>query len=208
MISLTSPVKTRAHGWPAGAKLSALAMGTFCLFLIHDPLWLAAALVGMLTLYALPGGKFFRAGMLRLKVLWPFLAILAVWHGATATYAEGIEIILRLLTTVGLANLVTMTTALSDMIAVIRWIATPLRRVGLNTRAMELAIALVIRILPSLIDNGQRLSDAWRARSRRRPGWRVVVPFTLLALDDADHLAEALRARGGFLEHEETSNGT
>jgi biotin transport system permease protein len=97
-----------------------------------------------------------------------------------------------------------MTTALSDMIAVIRWLATPLRRVGLNTRAMELAIALVIRILPTLIDNGQRLSDAWRARSPRRPGWRVVVPFTLLALDDADHLADALRARGGFLENKET----
>ncbi|HCT32077.1 MAG TPA: ABC transporter permease, partial [Sulfitobacter sp.] len=24
MISLTSPVETRAHGWPAGAKLAAL----------------------------------------------------------------------------------------------------------------------------------------------------------------------------------------
>ena len=137
-------------------------------------------------------------------MLWPFLAILAVWHIATATYTEGVQIILRLLTTVGLANLVTMTTALSEMIAVIRWLATPFRRLGLNTRALELAIALVIRILPVLFDNGQRLSDAWRARSRRRPGWRVVVPFTLLALDDADHIAEALRARGGFLENKET----
>jgi biotin transport system permease protein len=31
----------------------------------------------------------------------------------------------------------------------------------------------------------------------------VVVPFTLLALDDADHLADALRARGGILETKE-----
>lgn len=204
MISLTSPVKTWAHRWPAAGKLAALAVATFVLFLIDDVRVLSAAFLGTLFLYALPGALFFRAGMLRLRVLWPFLAILGIWHIATATYAEGAEIILRLLTSVGLANLVTMTTALSEMIAVIRWLSTPLRRFGLNTRALELAIALVIRILPTLVDNGQRLSDAWRARSSRRPGWRVVVPFTLLALDDADHLAEALRARGGFLEHEET----
>ncbi|MBY6059293.1 energy-coupling factor transporter transmembrane component T family protein [Leisingera daeponensis] len=204
MISLTSPVRTRAHSWPAGVKLAALGAATFALFLISDLRILAAALVGMAGLYALPGRQFFRTGMERLRVLWPFLAILAIWHILTATYAEGAEIILRLLTAVGLANLVTMTTALSEMIAVIRLLATPLRRLGLSTRALELAIALVIRILPALIENGQRLSDAWRARSPRRPGWRVVVPFTLLALDDADHLAEALRARGGILENKET----
>lgn len=204
MISLTSPVRTRAHSWPAGVKLAVLGVGTFFLFMIHDLRLQGLALLLMLVLYALPGGQFFRAGMRRLQVLWPFLAILALWHGVTATYLEGAEIILRLVTAVGLANLVTMTTALSEMIAVIRWIATPLRRIGLNTRALELAIALVIRILPTLVENGQRLTDAWRARSPRRAGWRVVVPFTLLALDDADHLAEALRARGGILENKET----
>lgn len=204
MISLTSPVRTRAHGWPAGAKLAALAVATFVLFVVHDLRLLTAALGICLLLYALPGAAFFRGGIARLKVLWPFLAILGLWHGATATYSGGAEIILRLITAVGLANLVTMTTALSEMIAVLRWLATPLRRFGLNTRAMELAIALVIRILPQFVANGERLSDAWRARSRRRPGWRIVVPFVLLALDDADHLAEALRARGGVLDNKET----
>jgi len=199
MISLTSPIRTRAHEWPAPPKLAALATSTFVLFLVHDLRILAGAFVLTLCLYALPGRIFFRAGVERLKVLWPFLAILGVFHVATATYVEGAQIILRMLAAVGLANLVTMTTALSEMISVLRALAKPLRRFGLNTRAMELAIALVIRTLPTLIDNGRRLSDAWRARSRRRPGWRVVVPFTLLALDDADHLAEVLRARGGFL---------
>lgn len=203
MISLTSPVRTRAHDWPAAVKLTVLAIATFVLFLLDDLWLLAAALLLMLVLYLLPGFAFFRAGMDRLKILWPFLAILGVWHAATHTYGEGAGIIMRLVTTVGLANLVTMTTALSEMIAVIRWLATPLRRLGLNTHALELAIALVIRILPQFIDNGKRLSEAWRSRSTRRPGWRVVVPFTLLALDDADHLAEALRARGGILEKTE-----
>ncbi|WP_417474029.1 energy-coupling factor transporter transmembrane component T family protein [Leisingera sp.] len=203
MISLTSPVRTRAHDWPAGVKLGLLAGATFGLFMLSDLRLQTLAALAMLGLYALPGKRFFLSGMERLRVLWPFVAILALWHGLTATYGEGAQFILRLLTTVGLANLVTMTTALSEMIAVFRWLATPLRRLGLNTRVIELAIALVIRLLPTLITNGQRLTDAWRARSRRRPGWRVVVPFTLLALDDADHLADALRARGGILETKE-----
>jgi len=38
------------------------------------------------------------------------------------------------------------------------------------------------------------------ARSRRRPGWQLVLPLSLAALDDADHVAEALRARGGTLK--------
>ena len=152
MISLTSPVRTRAHGWPAPVKLAALALATFLLFMVTDLRVMALAFALTLCLYALLGAVFFRSGVERLKVLWPFLAILAVWHIATATYTEGVQIILRLLTTVGLANLVTMTTALSEMIAVIRWLATPFRRLGLNTRALELAIALVIRILPVLFD--------------------------------------------------------
>ena len=41
------------------------------------------------------------------------------------------------------------------------------------------------------------LRESWRARSPRRPGWRILLPATLAALDDADHVAEALRARGG-----------
>ncbi|MEE2944648.1 MAG: energy-coupling factor transporter transmembrane component T [Pseudomonadota bacterium] len=204
MISLTSPVRTRAHEWPAKLKLAALALVTMGLYLIPELWQLGLVTLFVIGLYALPGREFFLGGMRRLAILWPFVAVLAIWHIATATYLDGVTFLLRLICAFGLANLVTMTTALTEMIEVIRWLATPLRRFGLNTRALELAIALVIRILPSLIDNGRRLVDAWRVRSHRRPGWRIVLPFTLNALDDADHLAEALRARGGLLESKES----
>ena len=41
-------------------------------------------------------------------------------------------------------------------------------------------------------------ASTWRARSPRRPGWQILMPVTLLAIDDAEHVAEALRARGGL----------
>ncbi len=198
MISLTSPVETRAHGWPAGAKLAALCLATMALFAMDSVAGHAAAFAGMLALYVAPGAVFFHNGMARLQVLWPFLAIIALWHVVTATPATGAVIALRLVTAVGLATLVTMTTRLSDMIAVVSWLVGPLRRFGVNTRALELGIALVIRFTPMLAGKGRQLARAWRARSPRRPGWRIVTPFALCAIDDAEHVAEALKARGGL----------
>ncbi|WP_324751827.1 energy-coupling factor transporter transmembrane component T [Roseovarius sp. Pro17] len=197
MISLTSPVETRAHGWRAGAKLGALCLATMGLFAMSSLAGHVAAFAGMLALYAAPGTVFFRSGMVRLRVLWPFLAIILVWHAVTATPGQGAVIALRLVTAVGLANLVTMTTRLSDMIGVVRWLAAPLRRLGIDTRALELGIALVVRFTPMLAGKGVQLTRAWRARSPRRPGWRIVLPFTLCAIDDAEHVADAIKARGG-----------
>lgn len=198
MISLTSPVETRAHRWPAGLKLGALCLSTVLLFVIKAPLFQLC--VGALTLglYLLPGRLFAKAGARALWRLWPFVLLLMVWHVISGDLGQGLLISTRMITAVGLANLVTMTTRLSDMIALIRWLATPLRWIGLKTVYLEIAIALAIRFTPVLLDKSQKLSQSWRARSARRPGWRIVLPFAVLALDDADHVAEALRARGGF----------
>ena len=198
MISLTSPVETRAHGWPAGAKLAALCAATLLLFAVEDLAVQAAFCAGMVVLYALPGQAFLRVGLGRLRMLWPFVALIVLWHLVTRDTAAGLVIALRMITAVGLANLVTMTTKLSDMMAVVRWLATPLRRFGVKTRSLELSVALVVRFTPVLAAKGQMLTLAWRARSRKRAGWRVVMPFTVLAIDDAEHVAEALRARGGL----------
>lgn len=198
MISLTSPVETRAHGWPAGGKLAALCLATMVLFAVADLSWHFGFLAGALTLYALPGRQFFQGGMRRLRVLWPFVLIILLWHFVTDDFAIGAVIVLRMITAVGLANLVTMTTKLSDMIEVVRWLSAPLRRFGVQTRSIELAIALVIRFTPVLAQKGQTLALAWKARAARRLGWQVITPFAVLAIDDAEHVAEALRARGGL----------
>lgn len=198
MISLTSPVETRAHGWPAGGKLGALCIVTIVLFAVTSLLAHLVFCAGMLTLYALPGARFFRTGIGRLRMLWPFIVLVVLWHFVIAEVEGGIVIALRMVTAVGLANLVTMTTRLSDMMGVVRWLSAPLRRFGINTRSIELAVALVVRFTPVLADKGQQLTQAWRARATRRVGWRIVLPFVILAIDDAEHVAEALRARGGL----------
>ena len=203
MISLTSPVRTRAHDWPAGAKLAALCGATLGLFFIENLTAHLVILAGVLALYAAPGRVFLRNGLRQLWMLWPFVLVVALYHLIDGSVGQGAVILLRLVSAVALANLVTMTTRLSDMIAVVHWLCTPLRALGLSTRPLEIAIALVIRMTPVLLTKGRALSDVWRARSPRRANWRIILPFTLLALDDADHISDALRARGGLVSKED-----
>ena len=198
MISLSSPVKTRAHDWPAGMKLAGLCAATIVLFFIENLALHAGILVAVTGVYLSAGALFFKAGLRQLRVLWPFVVIVAIWHIWTGETQQGAVILLRLLSALALANLVTMTTRLSDMIDVVRLLTRPLAKLGLNPAALDMAIALVIRLTPVLAQKGRNLTQAWRARSARRPNWLILLPFTVLALDDADHVAEALRARGGF----------
>lgn len=198
MISLTSPIRTGAHDWPAGAKLAALCASTVALFQITSLPAHAVVLAGVMLLYLMPGRLFFLSGLSRLRMLWPFVVVVGAWHLLLGAAGDGMTIVLRMISAVGLANVVTMTTRLSDMIEVVHRLASPLRLLGFKSRALEIAIGLVIRMTPVLLGKGRTLVESWQARSRRRPGWRLILPFILLAVDDADHVAEALKARGGI----------
>ncbi|MDU9006694.1 energy-coupling factor transporter transmembrane component T family protein [Sedimentitalea todarodis] len=198
MISLTSPVETWAHRWPAGIKLGALCGATVVLFSQEALAFHALVFAGCLLLYCLPGAVFFKSGIRRLVALWPFVALILIWHVVTGAEVEGLVVTLRLLSAVALANLVTMTTRLSQMIEVIKWLSAPLRKIGLNTRALEIGIALVVRFTPALIEKGGQLAQSWSVRSHKKPSWKIVMPFTVLAIDDAEHVADALKARGGL----------
>ncbi|MBA4323855.1 MAG: ABC transporter permease [Rhodobacter sp.] len=197
MLTLTSPVETWAHRVPAGAKLAAMALATTGLFALDAPSALAAALALTVALHLTGGLRFALAGLRLLRPLWPFILIVGIWHLWTGDIAGGATVLLRMVTAVALANFVTMTTRLSDMLAVIERLARPLRPLGLSPRRLAIAFALVIRFIPVMLDRLEQIGASWRARSPRRPRWRVLVPATLAALDDADRTAEALRARGG-----------
>lgn len=196
MLTLTSPVETPLHRVPAGVKLGALALFTAGLFTLQHPVSLGLAALLVVALYASAGRVFAQHGLRMLRPVWPFVALVALWHGVTGEVAQGAMIITRMVTAIAAANLVTMTTRLSAMIALIERLATPLSPI-LPPRRLALAIALVIRFIPVMSDRVAVIADAFAARSPTRPRWRLLAPTALAALDDADHVAEALRARGG-----------
>lgn len=198
MLTLTWPETTRAHGWPAGVKMAGLAAGTVVLFALDSPHELGLVLAGLTLLNFAPGRGFGMAALAALRPLWPFVLVVTVYHLWLAEPRAGVVIILRLMAAVMAANLVTMTTPLSQMLAVFDRLLRPLQALGMNPRAPAMAFALVIRFIPVTMARAGALSQAWTARSPRRPGWRVVGAVAISTLDDAAHVGDALRARGGL----------
>ncbi len=197
MLTLTSPVNTPYDRLPAGAKLAALVITSSLVFWINSPWILILALAGVTGLYLGSGVRLLAFGLRLLWPLWPFALMIAGWHVWRDTPDLGVVVLVRMAIAVMLANLVTMTTRLDDMIAVITRLAAPLAAIGLPPRRFALAVALAIRFIPDLMQAADRLSLAWRARSAGRAHHRLIAPLTLAAIDTADHVAEALRARGG-----------
>lgn len=199
MLALTSPVETCYHRWRAGLKLALMAAGTVLLFSLSSLAGQLAGLAAVAGLYLWPGRDFAAEGLRALRPIWIFAVMIGLFHLATWTPREGAVVVLRLISALALANLVTMTTRLSEMLGFLHWALTPLRRLGVSTRGLELAIPLAIRFIPVLSARGAALAESWRARSgRRRAGWRIAAPLAGLAIDDAEQVAEALRARGGL----------
>ena len=197
MLTLTAPQKTIFHKISAGQKLLALCVVSTALFQIESLIVLVCLTFAGIALYFSQGISFAKFGARMLWPLWPFVLIIVLYHGITNDIEAGGEIILRMLIGVALANLVTMTTPLNDMIDVLMRLLRPLNWIGMSTKPVALTIALFIRFIPTLIERGMTMHAALRARSTGKSGWRIIVPLTLSVLNDAEHVANALRARGG-----------
>jgi biotin transport system permease protein len=198
MLTLTSLRETPLHRLPAGWKLAALAAASLWLFTLHSGAALGVTICATGAVYLWLGRDIAARGIALLRPLWPFLAVLGLWHLWIGDMAAGVFLAGRMLCAVALANLVTMTTQLEALIAVLTRLLAPTARIGLQPQVLALSVALVIRFTPVLMDKTAQLMQAWRARGGGRANWRIVLPIALIALDDADHVADALRARGGI----------
>lgn len=198
MIALALPGTSWAHRLPARVKLGLLVVAVVALMPVKTPAVLGGCLVALLVLYASLGRPALRAGARQVRPLVWLGAIILAYHTATGRTVEGAAIVLRILLLVGLANVVTLTTPLTAITAVAEELFAPLARLGLNPRVPAVSVALALRFLPVLQTRTVALAEAWRARSPRRVGPRIMVPLVLGTLDDAEHVAEALRARGGI----------
>ena len=186
---------TVLHRLPAGVKLAALGLGSLALLPLQDPRLLALALAAVLAPYAMLG----RRGLSRLAQwapLVPLLAIVGVIQALAETPAAALASILRILALVLMADLVTLSTRLDDMMAALGFVLRPLAVLGLDPRRLALAVALVLRFVPVLAQSWRAREEAWRARSPRRPRLPVFAAFFAGALRGADQVAEALDARG------------
>ncbi|CEJ13779.1 Energy-coupling factor transporter transmembrane protein BioN [bacterium YEK0313] len=186
---------TWAHGLPAALKLVLLAALSIGLLPVDDWRILALALGLIGAAYASLGRR--ALGRLSLfRPLLPFLAVIFGLQAYTAGWGYGASAVLRLAAMVLAADLVTMTTTMTALMAAIEPALRLGRPLGLDPRKIALAVALVLRFVPVLLANWRAREEAWRARSRRRVPLRLVGLFLVETLRLADHVADALDARG------------
>lgn len=196
MIPIYLQGNSWAHRQPAGLKLLFVAVASLILFQVRDLGVFIFCLVGVFLCYASLG----RQGLVQLKLLRGLsilLAILLGLHWLSGTLLEGIAIILRLVVMILAANFVSITTRLDDMLAAVQPLFWPLKLFGLSTRKPALGVALVLRFAPHMVLVYGLLREAWKARTGARNSWRLLAPFAIQSLRMSDHVAEALKARGG-----------
>ncbi|WP_101845433.1 CbiQ family ECF transporter T component [Zhihengliuella sp. ISTPL4] len=183
------------HRVPAGPKLAALAVAALALTLPpQDPVSIAVCLLAVLALYPIGGVPLTAAGaeLWRLRAILLVLAIaLTVFVSPAAAWVSTGRVAALLL----LAALLTSTTRMSDLLAVLQRLLGPLRRFGVEPEAVSMAVSLTLTMVPVVAGFAQRVRDAERARGVRL-GVRGVVPLLVMTLRHADQVGDALAARG------------
>ncbi|WP_134500151.1 energy-coupling factor transporter transmembrane component T family protein [Microvirga pakistanensis] len=195
MISSYVSRATWLHRVPAGPKLIAIAVLSLAVLPLTDWRWLALGLGALLLLYASLGRDMF-GRLALLKPLFPFLIVIALIQAWMESWTGAAASVLRILLMVAAANLVTLTTTMQDLMSAVAPAFGPLAHLGINPRAPALAVALLLRFIPVLLETWSRREDAWRARTGRRVSLRLLAPFVGDAMRMADQIAEALEARG------------
>jgi len=197
MLALTAPYKTPFDRWSPGLKVSTLFVFTTILLLTHEIfLLLGLASIPFLLIIS-QGWNYFYFSVRLLRPLWPFVLVIMLWHMYSTNFQSGFRLSLRLVSAFALANFVTTTTTLSQFTDLVLKVSKPFDKKNMFSKQLSMAIGLTVRFLPVFVEQANLLILAHRARSTKKVSWRIIFPLALTALDDAEHVSEALKARGG-----------
>jgi biotin transport system permease protein len=195
-VSRASPL----HRTPAGWKLLALAGLSVLVFAVPTLPVVGGALAAVVALglgvARLPAVVLLRQAR---AVLWLLVAIF-VLHAVLTDVLTGTLTVLRLLALVLAAAVVTATTRVTEMVAVVERVCRPLQWVGVRPARIGLVIAMALRFIPLIAERADRIREAQAARGGSVHGLRglatTVVPLLVQVLQLAHTVSEALDARG------------
>lgn len=195
MISLYRPGTGILHRMPAGAKLAVLAASALVLSLLRPGIiGTLAVLVLVSSLYALGGLTLRALGEAWWRLRWLIVVLGgALWLFTSA--ADAVQSTGRVVALLLLAELVTRTTRMGDLLEVFRALVRPLRRFGVDPEAVALTLSLTIAMIPVIAGFATQVRDAQRARGVRL-GPRAVLPLLVLTMKHADDVGDAMAARG------------
>lgn len=177
---------------PAGAKVAALLVVTATAFVLEGLVALAALGAVVALGHAVTRGprlRFLRflvlAGLVLLAVQWWFLGL-----------PVAAVIVARFVVTVAAAQLLTLTTAVEELVSLVERLTAPLQRVGVDPERLGLLVGLTVAAVAALTRIAGECGEAARARGMERSVTARLVPLVVRAVRHADELGEAFAARG------------
>jgi biotin transport system permease protein len=194
MIGVFHPGTSLVHRAPALVKLGVLALIVTTVALLGSLAWLGVASVLVVALFAVARVPFALAWRQVVPILWvlAFAVPVQVFFGGWETAAL---MALRLVLAVALAALYTLTTPVSATLDAMQALLRPFRR-WVDADRVGLALALTIRCVPLLAELVREVLEARKARGAEGSIVALAVPVIVRALRTAEHLGEALTARG------------
>ncbi|MGV1761228.1 CbiQ family ECF transporter T component [Rhizobium sp. A22-96] len=196
MQTLHVDVDTWLHRLSPRVKLVTLAALGILLFLLDSVAALALANLIGAALYFRTGLPISEA-LRRLRPILISIAMLALFTALLSPLHAAIVVALRLIALALFAAAVTATTSMTAFMDEITTLAMPLEKIGLLRAAdIGLAIGLVIRFVPEILDRYRAIRDAHQARGIKIRMATTLAPLIILTLRDADNIAAAIDARG------------
>lgn len=194
MIGVFHPGTSLVHRTPALVKLGLLAAIVTVIALQTSLAWLGAASVLVVGLFVVARVPFALASRQVVPILWvlafavPVQVIFGGWEAAAV-------MAVRLVLAVALAAIYTLTTPVMATLDAMQALLRPLRR-WVDADRVGLALALTIRCVPLLAELVREVLEARKARGAEGSLRALAVPVIVRALRTAEHLGEALTARG------------
>ena len=194
MGSLYSDIPTWLHRVPAGLKLLALALLGVGLFAMQQWQGLLLVTVVCVLLFASLGAAAQRAKPLVVGVLVAggLVAGLHIWMAQPVLAAITVT---RLISATLMGIALTLTTRYSDLLHVFEWLLSPLQKIGVRTDLLALQLALMLRFTEHFFLVWRRLDDAYRVRTGKSGGFKILAPLTIHMLLTTRRVADALTLR-------------
>lgn len=195
LLGLYQPGTTVVHRAGVGTKLLILSASSLAVAVLRGPasglfaLGIAVVVAGVARL----GLRAFLRALRPVVLVVVLLAAFQLWHGG---WAVAVEVVADLLAVVLAAAVLTATTPVDTVLDFVARACRPLRRVGVDPDRVALAMALMLRAVPGLLQIAYETRDAAKARGLERNLRALLVPLALRTVARATATGEALAARG------------
>lgn len=195
LFSLYIPGSTPLHRLGVGWKYLLLLVLTVPALVLASPvISLLALAVALALLASCRAGLGYSWGLP--PALWVLAAVLAGYQLLVDRPDLAVVVAVNLVAAVYASRILTMTTPGPVLIDALVAALRPFARLGVKPDLVGLAVAVMVRSVPMLLDSFDQVRQAARARGQERNLFLLVTPVVVRAVGQARATGAALAARG------------